>query len=75
MRPASTARQNCNMHDTCFIAFVMERDIDLLLLEELKVSPNFARWFAAHVAGVGTFGSTSGACGIPSSTPNTASRI
>ena len=61
MRPASTARQNFNMHDTSFIAFVMERDIDLLLLEELKVSPTFARWFAARVAGVGTFDSTSGA--------------
>ena len=61
MRPASTGRQNCNMHDASFIAFVIERDIDLLLLEELKVSPTFARWFAAQVAGVDTFGSTSGA--------------
>lgn len=31
------------------IYVVQERDIDLLLLEELHVSPNFVTWFASRV--------------------------
>ena len=49
------------MRENIPIGFVMERDIDLMLLEELTVNPDFARWFAGHVAGDGAYGSTSGA--------------
>lgn len=41
-----------------FIASVAERDIDLLITEELSVSDEFREWMAARVFGEPTFGST-----------------
>lgn len=37
------------MLETRFIAYVAERDIDLLLLEELSVSEEFREWFSSRV--------------------------
>ncbi len=40
-----------NIEDLRFIEAVQERDIDLLLLEELHVSPKFRKWFAKEITG------------------------
>jgi hypothetical protein len=37
------------MRETSFLEAVTERDIDLLVLEELHVSPRFRSWFIASV--------------------------
>ena len=42
-------RGNSDMNDTNFIEAVNERDIDLVLLEELTVSQCFASWFAENI--------------------------
>jgi hypothetical protein len=39
------------LRDTQFLEGVYERDIDLLFLEELTVSPEFSTWFAERVFG------------------------
>lgn len=38
------------MLETQFIAYVAERDIDLLLLEEFSVSDEFRKWFSSRAA-------------------------
>ena len=40
-----------NLRDTPFLEAVYERDIDLLLLEELAVSLEFAAWFVERIFG------------------------
>jgi hypothetical protein len=39
------------MQDVNFIEAVAERDIDLLLLEELRCAPEFREWFSSHALG------------------------
>jgi hypothetical protein len=41
------------LQDTQFLEAVYERDIDLLLLEELTVSPDFGAWLVGHIFGNG----------------------
>ena len=41
------------MNARAFIEYVAERDIDLLLLEELHSSASFRSWMIAHVLGPG----------------------
>jgi hypothetical protein len=44
-----------------FIASVAERDIDLLVVEELRVNPEFATWLVARTWGPGLFEESVGA--------------
>lgn len=44
-----------------FVASLAERDVDLVLLEELSVSDEFCDWFAARVEGIPIFKSRIGA--------------
>ena len=36
--------------ETCALNWFLERDIDMLLAEELRVNPNFSKWFAQQAA-------------------------
>jgi hypothetical protein len=49
------------MKDMNFIASVNERDIDLLILEELTVSDEFCDWFSARVFGCTVYNAAGGA--------------
>lgn len=49
------------MKDINFIASINERDIDLLILEELTVSDEFLDWFSARLFGCTVYSAAAGA--------------